>query len=219
MPNFIDEQKLTQAKSIIVGIDNGLKGALVAINETAQLIGWWDTPTIPLKKGKHTNNTFAPPSMAQIINLLVVDYAPIMVWLETAQAMPKQGVSSTFLTGRGFGLWEGIVAGLGLRYDVIHAKTWTKEVLKDVPSGDPKQRSMIKCQRIFPEIPLKRPNGSVLCMDGRSDAALIAYFGWMQQTQKGDIFKIKRRPVRKRSLSVQKERKKPKTAYPYMHKM
>ena len=214
MAHHLNHQKLLESQSIIIGIDNGLKGAIVAIDQNAKLVGWWDTPTILLKQGKSKKQTFAPPSMAQIINLLLTEQPTLMVWLEVAGAMPKQGLSSTFQTGRGFGLWEGIVAGLGLRYDITHPKTWTKETLKDVPAGDPKQRSMVKCQRIFPEIPLTRPNGSILSMDGRSDAALIAYFGWMQLTQNPDIFKIKKRPIkRKRTSSVQKERKKGKTSH------
>lgn len=211
MATYLNEQKLSEARSITVGIDNGLNGAIVALNQDAKLIGWWDTPTIKLNKGKSKKQTFAPPSMAQIINLLIINHAQTMVWLEVAMAMPKQGLSSTFQTGRGYGLWEGIVAGLGLRYDSIHPRTWTKETLRDVPQGDPKQRSMIKCQRIFPDIPLTRPSGSVLCMDGRSDAALIAYYGWMQQTQNPDIFKIRRRPVKtKRTLRAKKEQEKTK---------
>ena len=172
---------------ITIGIDNGLKGAIVAINDDYKLLAWYDTPTIQLKKGKKIKNQYAPATMVSIIESILLEHAPskekVIVWLEMAQAMPKQGLSSTFTTGRGFGLWEGIVAGLGLRYDIVSPRTWTKAVLKDLPPGDPKDRSMMKCQRLFPELPLVKPRGTVLSMDGRSDAALIAFYGLMQLKQ------------------------------------
>jgi hypothetical protein len=167
---------------ISVGIDNGLSGAVVAIDEKYDLIGWWDCPTIEsvtTSKGKSKRRRdFAPAAMKEILEEIAEIDQP-RVWLEFAHAMPKQGVSSTFKTGKGAGLWEGIVVGLGFPYDIVHANTWTKKVLRDVPRGDPKHRSFIKCQRLFPKIPLKKPNGRVLSMDGRSDASLIAYYGML----------------------------------------
>lgn len=179
MGSYLNEERLLFARNLIIGIDNGLKGAVVALDNEANIVGWWDTPYIPFSKGKKTVNEFAPAAMRDILYELHKQKT-LKVWLEVAHAMPSQGLSSTFKTGKGAGLWEGIVVGLRLKYDVVHAKTWTKETLKDIPKGDPKQRSMLKCQRIFPSIPLTKPKGHVLCMDGRSDAALIAYYGYLQ---------------------------------------
>lgn len=190
---------------ISVGIDNGLSGAVVAIDELYNLIGWWDCPTIEsATKGKgktRQHRDFAPAEMKKILYNLVTSNPTdnVRVWLEFAHAMPKQGVTSTFKTGKGAGLWEGIVVGLGITYDIVHANTWAKTVLKDVPRGDPKHRSFIKCQRLFPKIPLKKPNGRVLSMDGRSDAALIAYYGML--IMRGENIKPPkslRRPVKKK---------------------
>lgn len=190
---------------ISVGIDNGLNGAVVAINESFTVCGWWDCPTIEsaTKSGgkTKTHREFAPVEMKKILKHvqddILIGGQTLRVWLEFAQAMPKQGVSSTFKTGKGAGLWEGIVVGLGLPYDIVHPKTWTKMVLKDVPRGDPKQRSFIKCQRLFPEIPLTKPNGRVLSMDGRSDASLIAYYGML--TMKGkEAPKPRKTPAKKK---------------------
>ena len=171
-----------------IGIDNGLFGAVVAINSDFQLVYWADTPIISLKKsgktksGKdRTKNEFAPSEMKRIIEWVINDNpGRIMVWLERAHAMPDQGVNSMFTTGKGAGLWEGIVVGMGIPYNVVSAAVWTKFVLKDIPRGDPKQRSFIKSQRLFPTLPLVKPKGRVLSMDGRSDASLIAYYGALQ---------------------------------------
>lgn len=202
---------------ISVGIDNGLNGAVVAIDEGFKVLGWWDCPiseSTTKKSGKpRTHREFSPRGMKDILEEIVGVWprgakCPVRVWLEVAQAMPKQGLSSTFKTGKGAGLWEGIVVGMGLSYDVVHPRTWTKVALADVPRGDPKQRSFIKCQRLFPDIPLTKPNGRVLSMDGRSDASLIAYYGMLiMKGQLGTVStpkknsvkaKVKRTPVKKK---------------------
>ena len=100
----------------------------------------------------------------------------IMVFIEYAQAYPKQGLASTFKTGLGYGLWQGTCAGLELPYEVVNPRTWQKEMLADL-AGDSKARSLAKCQQLFPGIPLMKPRGRVLTMDGRADAALIAAWG------------------------------------------
>lgn len=169
-----------------IGIDNGLKGCLSLINENFELLDWRDTPIINLGEKGKTKNDFATAEMGHALRGLLEqakDATQIMIWLEVAQAMPKQGLSSTFKTGRGFGLWEGICIGLGIKYDIIHPKTWTKVMLHDVPRGEPKARSMTKCQRLFPKLPLTTPRGTKLTMDGRSDATLLAYYGMLQMTQ------------------------------------
>lgn len=172
---------------IAIGIDNGLLGALTAINEKFQLVDWWDTPIVNIGKKGKTKNEFATAEMGKILREFVSKIekdVQLMVWLEQAMAMPKQGLSSTFKTGRGFGLWEGICIGIGTTYDIVHPRRWSKEMLKDMPAGDPKQRSMLKCQRLFPEIPLTKPSGKKLTMDGRADSAMIAYYGMLQMQGK-----------------------------------
>jgi hypothetical protein len=189
-----------------IGIDNGFKGAIVLLDENFQIVSWHDTPCINLtKKGKggklRHQHEFAPSAMKKILMLTMSKVkisSDIHVWLEAAQSMPGQGLSSTFKTGRGFGIWEGLVTGIGLRYDIVHSRTWTKFMLKDVPLGDPKQRTLIKAQRLFGEsLPLTKPNGSVLSMDGRADAALMAYYGMSQMLGSKSPTVIKK-PIPKR---------------------
>ena len=194
-PNFRD------TKHVTVGVDNGLFGGIVALDEQARVIQWWDTPVLELITGtkkKRKKIVFAPTEMKRIIESIISENSNVIVYLEVAHSKPGEGVTSSFNNGRGAGLWEGIVVGMGLRYDVVHANTWTKKVLKDVPRGETKQRSMIKCQRLFPEIPLTKPRGKVLSRDGRADAALIAYYGWLDQKNIEDPNQLKRKPVKKK---------------------
>ncbi len=177
-------------KIISIGIDGGLQGAVTAIDKKLKIIGWWDCPIISQQNGKNPSgglrikNLFAANEMGNIIRSILKKVpskdCQVMVWLEKAFPVRKQGLGSTFKTGQGFGLWEGICAGIGVKYDVVSAKTWQKETLADMPAGDVKGKSMGKCQRMFPEIPLMRPKGRKLTLDGRADSAMIAYYGLLK---------------------------------------
>ena len=174
---------------VSVGIDPGLNGAVVVINMALQLLDWYDCPTIELKKGKRTNRQFAVAEMTRILKTILEAHGHhhMQLFLEKAGAQPKQGLASTFKTGYGFGLWEGMLPWTGKPYAVIHPNKWTRTVLKGLPPGDPKERSMINCQRLFPDLPLVKPRGKVLSLDGRADAANVAYYGLMHEMVKPTI--------------------------------
>jgi len=175
-----------------IGIDGGLHGAVVGINNSLEVVGYFDTPIIDLgKKGKGgkvgTNNAFVESEMVSKLRLLLGHgggshyvNCGVSVFLEKAQSMPKQGIVSTFKTGEGFGLWLGILAALQCSYEVVAVKTWQKRVMVGVTGLDPKAKSISRCQRLFPGLPLTKPKGKVASLDGRADAALIAYYGLLE---------------------------------------
>ncbi len=75
----------------------------------------------------------------------------------------------------GYGLWIGICAGLGLRYELVTPQRWQKEMLAGMQGG--KDASCIRAQELFPEADLKKGPRSKKLHDGRSDALLIAEYG------------------------------------------
>ena len=181
-----------------IGIDPGLHGATVIIDENYRLVKYYDTQLIQNKTGK--NEYRAIDMLATMVDVgNLADTAMCRIWIEAQQAMPilrlknkageyeekKQGTVSAFRTGYGFGLWIGLIVSTGIPYEIVHPRTWTKEMLRDVPAGDGKFRALTKCQRLYPNLPLTKPRGTVLSMDGRADAALIAHFGMMKM--KGNL--------------------------------
>lgn len=183
-------------KWIAIGVDPGLDGAVVAIDENFKLLGYWDTILINAKK-----RLYATASMGELLRSLKKLYPRVtrlMAWLEKAAPRQQEGVSSAFKNGQGFGLWEGIIVGLGITYDIVAPNTWTRAMLRDVPAGEPKARSMAKCQRLFPSIELKKPRGRKLSLDGRADASLIAYYGMLQMLgqSKAPVTHVKTPPKR-----------------------
>jgi hypothetical protein len=166
----------------IIGIDPGFAGGVACIDTvTQELVGVCDTPLLMTRGGK--KREYHVVDMAGVIR----GYAlarETMVWLEQAQAMPKQGVTSTFHTGKGFGVWLGILGALELPYQTVRPADWMRSLFKGL-HGEGKERSVLFSSRVFPGINLI-PTGCRVPKDGRADAACIAYYGWMRM-QGGDM--------------------------------
>lgn len=94
-----------------------------------------------------------------------------------AMERTSQGVTSSFMTGRGFGLWEGLFCGLGLGYRSIPAQTWQRHLLSGITTGDTKKASIIAAQRLFPMVNLLLTPRSRVPSDGLADAVMIAEYG------------------------------------------
>ena len=158
-------------KQIIIGIDPGIKGAIAAIDAgSRRLIEVTDCPT--------TNNAgkqiYDIAEMAHTIRRMSL-LGDAAVVLEQQQAMPKQGVSSTFTIGRGFGIWQGILATLEVPYRTVRPVVWTRQVFAGMP-GEGKFRSIQFALQMFPGIELT-PQRCRKPKDGRADAACLAYWG------------------------------------------
>lgn len=156
---------------IYIGIDPGKKGGICII-EGQQIRELVSTPTVKKGKTKLAYNTHA---MAEILRVAWLTKRVAMVALEKVHAMPKQGVSSTFDFGRGYGLWEGMITMLGLPLITPPPATWMKTMHAGIPGDDSKGRSVIAAQRLLPGIDLtpgrkKKPD------DGLADAALLAIY-------------------------------------------
>ena len=156
---------------ILIGIDPGLSGAVAAINagslEPLEVV---DTPVIT-SEGKRLYDI---GGMADVIRHMSL-FGDAVVILEQAQAMPGQGVLSTFSTGRGFGIWEGVLSALDVPYRTVRPSVWTKKVLAGTP-GEGKARSIQFALRMFPGAEIT-PKGSHKPRDGRADALCLAYYG------------------------------------------
>ena len=158
-----------------IGIDPGLHGAVSRIEHpdpkrAAGDYRTWDAPTA--KDGKHT--VLLPREMLRILQEAVSHQAAI-VFIERVHSMPPQGVASSFNFGMGYGMWIGIVVGLGLPYELVTPQRWQKEMLAGMQGG--KDASCIRAQELFPEADLRLGPRSKKLHDGRADALLLAEFG------------------------------------------
>ena len=151
-----------------VGIDPGLTGALAILRE-GEPPQVWDTPTAIIGSRRKVKPVHSPASM---VELLCTAGDDCFVVMENVHSMPKQGVASSFNFGRGFGTWEGIIAALGLSYELVTPQLWKKVMMGGM--GKEKDASRIRAMQLFPELGEKL---KLKKHHGRADALLIASFG------------------------------------------
>lgn len=98
-------------------------------------------------------------------------------FLEQVAAMPGQGVSSMFKFGRNFGMIEGMLIAFEATYELVRPQVWQKEMHAGIEKSiDPKGRSLIAAQRLFPNVNLI-PDRCRVPHSGSVDALLIAEYG------------------------------------------
>lgn len=104
---------------IYIGIDPGVSGGMAMLNDDGQVIS---TFTFSEMTGR---------DICDAIPNRVVGRA----CLEHVNAMPKQGVASTFKFGRSFGLLEGLLIGTETPYRLVRPQQWQK-FLRCMSRGD-----------------------------------------------------------------------------------
>jgi len=146
---------------VFVGIDPGLSGALALYDPARDWLEVHDCPTLKVNgKGE-----MFLPGIIDILGSAEV----IGCIIERSQAMPKQGVSSTFSYGTGYGSYLGILAALGMPHTKIGPQEWKRKLR--VPSD--KDGARARASELLPA-----HTGKWLRKKdhGRAEAALLAYF-------------------------------------------
>lgn len=147
-------------KVCVMGIDPGAKGAVAILsNDPPTRLVWLLSEMSP-----------------SIFSEIVKQYEPQHVYLEKAQAMPGQGVSSMFTYGQGFGRLLGWVEMLEIPYTLIAPREWTKDIHKGCIGKDAKEKTLQAMKRIFPKESFLAERGRVPHM-GIVDAYAIAEYG------------------------------------------
>jgi crossover junction endodeoxyribonuclease RuvC len=155
--------------NLTVGIDPGLLGALAALDATGVVVGTWPMPV--------AGSEVHAAGVADLLRSLrcLDGHQDIgRVCLEKVGAMPKQGVSSTFRFGTGWGMVRGVCAALGLPVALVPATVWKKQVLLGLPHD--KAGAVQFCTSRWPTTDLVRP-GCRVPHDGIADALCLAEYG------------------------------------------
>lgn len=149
---------------LIYGIDPGFTGAVSVYDTELDSLIIHDIPVVKSPKGKTLINL---PELLSILNN--TENQPSLAAIELVNAMPNQGVSSTFRFGQGFGqLQMGIVASK-LPIEYVTPRQWKKYF--DLTRDKGESRRLAKL--CFPNHAhyFKRVKD-----DGRAEAALIGLY-------------------------------------------
>lgn len=157
-------------RTMIIGIDPGLTGAVAVIDPDGMLTGVWDAPVL---KGRTGKTDFLLGTMATLIRDLTDAAAEadlsVHVALERVGTRPGESASGAFKFGTGWGMWQGIAATLNLPLTLITPQTWQKFMLPGMNKGN-KDVSRLRAMQLWPTrsewFKLKKH-------DGRAEAAMI----------------------------------------------
>lgn len=145
---------------MICGIDPGKAGAIAHISPDG-------CSAIPMPvTGKDVDGH----EIAKILRAL----RPDTIIIEKAQAMPKQGVTSMFNYGVGFGRLLGIIEALGLPYRLVTPQQWKGVVLAGTTKN--KDAAIAFVRRAYPGVNLT-PGQKRKPHDGMADAICMAEYG------------------------------------------
>jgi hypothetical protein len=199
--------------TVFIGIDPGVSGAIACVAPGQVWVA--DAPTIETRGSRRE---YMLPEMRRLLTgplYYPYDEGPLEIHhredgviesigaskkftiyavVEDVNPMPREGVVSAGAFMRGVGLWEGLLAGLGIPFSKVRPQVWKKEFGIALPpatppkSGKPKDqkaheaerrkrqidqkaRAIIVAQRLFPSVSLARKKDH-----GRAEALLIAEF-------------------------------------------
>ena len=152
---------------IHLGIDPGKKGGFAFLDQEDNL----DMYTTPMISNKSYD-------VQGIKNLLLSKNESLFIIIEKQSMRPGQGVKSTFETGKGFGILLGLVAGLEIPHKIVSPRKWQAKLYSSMSKKkDPKEKSKISAQRLFPSADFTKSERAYKPYDGLTDAANIAYWG------------------------------------------
>lgn len=155
---------------MIVGIDNGLTGALVAISDhPGPPIAMLPMPTRGKAKGNEVDAAAVWHWLAQF------DLATLSVALETP-GKHSPGAQALCSMWDSYGAIRGVLESRAIRHHRITPQAWQKVMLVGCAKGDTKPAALARCRQLWPaETWLASPRCSKP-HEGMIDAALIAEF-------------------------------------------
>jgi crossover junction endodeoxyribonuclease RuvC len=135
---------------IILGIDPGISGGMAIL---------------AIDKSSANAVAFAKTTPHDITGLL--RHAKISkAYIEAVHSMPKQGVASTFKFGMNYGVWQGLLIGLGIPFERVVPAKW--QLAMGCRTRGDKNISKHRAQELFPRLQVTH---------AIADALLIAEYG------------------------------------------
>jgi crossover junction endodeoxyribonuclease RuvC len=152
----------------VLGVDPGIHGGLAIVSIDAngaapQLIDCIDIPVTGVGAKERVD--------VLAICTWITQHAPQHAFIERAQAMPKQGASSSFKYGRAVGAIKVVIACCAIPLTIVEPSIWKK--FHRLPGKD-KEAGRQRALQLFPSahalLARKKDHG-------RAEAALIALAG------------------------------------------
>ena len=144
----------------MLGVDPGKSGGLAFVGRDKEILELVPMVGIP-----------------DIVDL-IYKHQPAHIFLEKAQAMPKQGVVSMFTYGQHFGELVGMIVTLKIPFTLVQPRAWSKVIHEGTDSKlETKARSLQAANRLYPTAELLASPRCKKPHLGLVDALMIAEYG------------------------------------------
>lgn len=151
-----------KTRALTIGIDPGLSGAIAILDWHGHVLACEDLPVVRDKSLAWIDGGLM---LSTIMNYREGNDTVAMI--ERVSAMPKQGVSSSFQFGVGFGSILGVLQALAIPIEFVTPRTWKKSYGLD----SDKKAALHKARLLYPDVDLHLAKH-----DGRAEALLIARY-------------------------------------------
>ncbi len=174
MIGFQETTKITQRDDFMAfdyfgGTDPGKTGGHAILSAKREVIAYMPMGTLD-----------------ETINFYSAVKGSLLVMIEKAQCMPKNGAVGMFNYGQGYGEILGALSALGIPHITVPPRTWTKRMHEGIPRDlEPKARSLAAMCHLFPGFDLKATPRCKKHHEGMIDAMLIAEYGRLIHVNSG----------------------------------
>jgi crossover junction endodeoxyribonuclease RuvC len=172
---------------MICGIDPGLSGGLACLDQAGHLIGLEVMPIV--KGGRRGCNGGKAELYLPGVTGLWIGWGVTHVFLERVGPMKGWGASSAWRFGAGWGMLQGLAAGMGLSLVLVTPQRWQAAILGG--TSQDKTQAIVEALRRWPTANL-RPGRRTKPHDGLADALCLAEFGRQQLVGGGQPRKRRR---------------------------
>lgn len=157
----------------ILGIDPGMSGGMVLLDEGGKIMNKYAIS----KVGKFIDMIRIKNEMRQL------KYDADHTFLELVSARPGQGVSGMFKFGQVYGFLLGMLCDNEMPYTIVTPPKWMSVIHTGISRNlEPKKRSVICAQQLFPKEDLRATENCRVPHLGIVDALLIAEYGRRTRT-------------------------------------
>ena len=184
-----------EKKKIVVGVDPGLDGG-IAVMELGHIgeVSRINVIRMPTKPGPAGRRDVDGSEVGAFLSRHTLDKKVILAAVESVHAMPKQGITSAFNFGKGYGKLLGIIESFDLPLDEPTPQQWQNLVLAGMKTKVRKKKTKGKgavksntdrrdkdisirfVLNHFPEVNLKATEKSTTNHDGMAEAICLAEY-------------------------------------------
>ena len=175
---------------VIVGVDPGKSGALVALTLDGE---WLGAMAMPIAGTGSKARVQAWPICDWLRGLSSNDrLTHITAAIERVHAMPQQGVTSTFSFGHATGVVYGALSASGVRVIEVSPRDWQIVTMRGRPRTNRLQLKATAVQVCYERWPesreaLTQRGGKIRRESGIADAALIALWAMGSERQGASV--------------------------------